>query len=116
MKKTLQLLRQGFESSSGTTPQFLSFVRTFRSEITKILKAKGCTNIEIGKGHFYISGFFTAPSGQVYYLSLSDVRTFSETGWNNGSLMYRTAKDYKDYTGGCNQFVKLDEIDNVNFK
>ena len=116
MKKSLRLLRKGFESSSGTTPQFLSFYRTFKNELTKILTVKGCTNIEIGKGHFYVSGFFTASSGQVYYVSLSDVRGFNETGWHNGSLMYRTAKDYKDYTGGCNQFVRLDEVENVNFK
>lgn len=57
MKKSLRLLRKGFESSSGTTPQFLSFYRTFKNELTKILTVKGCTNIEIGKGHFYVSGF-----------------------------------------------------------
>lgn len=116
MKKTLQLLRQGFESSSGTTPQFLSFVRTFRSEFTKILTAKGCTKIEVGKGHFYISGFFTAPSGQIYYFSLNDVRSFSEDGWNSGSLMYRTAEHYKDWTGGSNQWIRLDELENINLR
>ncbi len=116
MEKSLQLLRKGFESSSQTTPEFLTFFRTFKKELTKILTERGCTKIEIGKGHFYVSGFFTAPSGQVYYISLSDVRSFSETGWNNDSLMYRTAKHYKDYTGGHNQWVPLAQVQNMNFR
>lgn len=116
MNKSLRLLRKGFESSSQTTPEFLAFFRTFKSELTNILTAKGCTKIEIGKGHFYVSGFFTAPSGQVYYISLSDVRSFREDDMCFGSLMYRTAKDYKDYTGGSNQWVSLDKVQNVNFR
>lgn len=110
MKKSLQLLRKGFESSSGTTPEFLSFFRTFKSELTKILTDKGCTKIEIGKGHFYVSGFFTAPSGQVYYISLPDVRG------NVNSMMYRTAQHYKDYTGGSNQWIDLNDVENIRIK
>ncbi len=116
MKKSLQLLRQGFESSSETTSEFLKFFRTFKSELTKVLTEKGCNKIEIGKGHFYVSGFFTAPSGQVYYISLSDVRSFREDDNFYGSLMYRTAKHYKDYTGGSNQYVPIGQIQNVNFR
>lgn len=111
MKKSLALLRKGFESSSGTTPEFLTFVRTFKNEFTKLLQAKGCTNIEIGKGHFYVSGFCTSPTGQPYYFSISDVRMFSEGNGIWGSLLYRTAKDYKDYTGGYNQYVRITASD-----
>ncbi len=116
MKKSLQLLRQGFESSSQTTPEFLKFFRTFKSELTKILTDKGCTKIEIGKGHFYVSGFFTAPSGQVYYISLPDVRSFREGDSLYGSLMYRTAQHYKDYIGGTNQRIDLNEVENMRIK
>lgn len=108
MNKTISLLRQGFESSSQTTPEFLAFYRTFKKELTKALTERGCTKIEIGKGHFYCSGFFTSPSGQIYYISIPDVRGFSERDFCNGSMMYRTAKHYKDYTGGSNQWVKID--------
>jgi len=112
MKKSLALLRAGFQSSSGTTPEFLTFVRTFRSEFTKELKSIGATEIQIGKGHFYVSGFFTV-NNQVWYFSVSDVRQMKyalECGYENctSQLMYRTAKHYKDYSGGSNQHAKIE--------
>ena len=112
MKNTIALLLVGFESSSGTTQEFLNFVRTFKREFTKELKSIGATDIKIGKGHFYVSGFFTSVSGQVYYFSLSDVRGMDYALTNNpdnvqSQLMYRTARDYKDFTGGGNQWVTI---------
>lgn len=107
MKKSLALLRKGFVSSSGTTPEFLAFYRTFKKEWTAMLTVLGCTKIEIDKGHFYVSGFFTTKEGKIYYFSLSDVRSFREDDMHFGSLMYRTALHYKDYTGGRNQYVPM---------
>lgn len=106
MKKTLELLRKGFESASYKTPEFMSFVRTFKSEFTKELKNAGATKIEISTGHFYVSGFFTSASGQVYYFSLSDVRGMEFV--SKPALMYRTAQHYKDYTGGSNQWINIE--------
>jgi len=55
-------------------------------------------------GHFYISGFFTVGE-KIFYFSLPDVRGFE---FRFQDLMYRTAKHYKDYTGGGNQWVKIE--------
>jgi len=101
MNRTKLLLAQGFESSSVKTPEFKSFARDFKREFTQELKSIDATNIKFSVGHFYVSGFFTSKTGQVYYFSLSDVR-----GCPN-QLMYRTAKDYKDYTGGMNQWTNI---------
>ena len=112
MKQTLKLLLRGFQSSSGTTPEFLEFVRTFKKEFTKELLSIGATDIQIGKGHFYVSGFFTLDS-QAWYFSLSDVRGMDYLLKNNSDscmskLLYRTAKDYQDYTGGYNRYAKIE--------
>jgi hypothetical protein len=112
MKKTIELFKQGFQSSSTLTPEFSQFFKTFKKEFTAELKKMGCEKIEIGRGHFYISGFFTASSGQIYYFSLSDVRS----GFENNCLMYRTAKDYKDYTGGSNQFTVIESVSEMRLK
>ncbi len=103
MRKTLTLLKKGFESSCGLTPEFSSFFRTFKSEFTKELKGIGATNIEFHRGHFYISGFFDV-NNKSYYFSISDVRDSYQTP----DLLYRTAKDHKDYTGGKNCYVKIE--------
>lgn len=102
MNKSLALLRQEFESDSRRTPQYLEFHRTFKREFSKALSLIGCTQVEVSKpNHFDVSGFFTAPSGQPYYFSLSDLR------WSKDNLLVRTAKHYKDYTGGHNNFVRI---------
>lgn len=99
------MLRAGFESSSGLTPEFAQFYRTFKSEFTKELKSQGATDIVFSRGHFYVSGFCTI-NGQVWYFSLSDVRGAE---FRMPQLMYRTAKHYKDFTGGQNRWADIKE-------
>ena len=90
---------------------FKSFFRKQKKRISAILTERGCTNIELDYGFYYFSGFFTAPSGQIYYLSSSDVRHF---GYDR--LLIRTAKHYKDWTGGSNQYCGVDDESLKNFR
>lgn len=110
MKNTRAMLLNGFESSSGTTPEFKAFYQTFKREFTKELMSIGATNVQMNRGHFYVSGFFTSATGQIYYFSLPDVRGMNlmmDDHW--GKLLYRTAESYKDFTGGMNQYVRIEE-------
>ncbi len=113
MKKSLKMLLAGFESSCSLTPEFAQFFRTFKSEFTKELKSIDATNIVFSRGHFYLSGFFTL-NNQAWYFYLSDVRSM-DYGLKNhpescrSKLLYRTAKDYKDYTGGQNRYVVIEK-------
>jgi hypothetical protein len=109
MRKSIQMLKRGFQSSCGKTQEFIGFCRTFKSEFTKELLSISATNIEFNYGHFYISGFFTIGT-QAWYFSLSDVRGM-EYNLNRdcmGKLLYRTAKDYRDFTGGQNRYAKIE--------
>jgi len=112
MKKSLALLRNGFQSASNKTPEFKSFCRTFKSEFSKELQKLNATNVIFSFGHFSITGFFTIGT-QAWYFSLPDVRGMEYGMVNNpdsclNKLLYRTAKDYKDYTGGQNRFAKIE--------
>ena len=89
--------------------EFKKFFRTEKRRITENLTKMGCTKIELDYGFYYFSGFFTSASGQIYYLCVSDVRHFPYE-----RIMYRTAKDYKDYSGGTNQYVDRYEIKKMN--
>lgn len=108
MKKTIMLIGNGLENSSQTTQEFLTAYRAFKGEFTKILRDKECTDIEIGKGHFYISGFFRAKTGQLWYFNLSDLRDPAD----RMNLLYRTAMHNKDYTGGGNRWCQLSRVEN----
>ncbi len=112
MKKSLALLKKGFESASNLTPEFAQFYRTFKSEFTKELQSIGANDIVFSRMHFCLSGFFTL-DGQAWYFSLSDVRGM-EYGFRinpdscSNKLLYRTAKHYKDYSGGSNRYAKIE--------
>ena len=101
MKKSFELIKQEFESSSMKTPQYLAFHRTFKREFTKLLQSLGAENVEVKKAnHFDVFGFFTI-ANQIWYFSIGDLR------WDKNTMLIRTAKNYVDYTGGSNQTVSL---------
>jgi len=90
---------------------FKEFFRKEKSRLSKLLKEKGCTEIKLDYGFYYFSGFFTSQSGQAYYLSCSDVRHF---GYDK--LLVRTARDYKDFSGGSNNYVGIEKQSIMNFR
>lgn len=107
MNKSIELFKSGHVSSCGTTTQWNRFYSTFKSEFRKELKKIGAQEIVFSKGHFYLSGFFTR-NRQIWYFSISDVRDgiYKYGSWN---LLYRTAKSYKDYSGGQNNYINICE-------
>ena len=106
MNGVYNLLKEEFISSSQETEQFRIFYRKFRSAIKKSLKDK-IKKMEIYKNHFDISGFFETLTGKIYYFSLDDVR------WDKGDrMLIRTAKHFKDYTGGSNDWISISNFDN----
>lgn len=101
MNKAIKATQQEFESSCSKTPEYLAWHKLFKKEFTKFLTEHNATQIEIGKpNHFDMSGFFTI-NGQAWYFLINDLRGFEE------NMLIRTAKNYKDYTGGINQYISL---------
>lgn len=108
MKNALELTEKEYQSSSGRTPEYLRWHRTFKREFTKFLTERGAIKVEIGKpNHFDISGFFTSPAGQVWYFRVEDIR------WSKDKMLIRKAQTYRDYTGGQNEYISLAGGENV---
>lgn len=106
MQYFANLIQQGyshFGSGSYNSEEFNKFFKGFKKAFTTRLKRLNATDIQFSKGHFYLSGFFTVDE-QAYYFSISDVRS----NWGNPRLLVRTAENYKDYTGGANNYVPID--------
>lgn len=103
MKQIVRLLKNGFASSSGLTPEFKSFAVKFQNAIKKELP-EGASLVNYNRGHFYVYGFIKLANEKLFYFSLSDVRFFTDS-----KLLLRTAKHEKDYTGGTNNYVELKE-------
>lgn len=111
MKEVLKRLKKGIvDEGCYTSKDFKNFARVFKNRFGKEIAKVGGTNHEQYTGHYYLSGFFDV-NEQSYYYSISDVRYF-----NVDNILLRTAKNHKDYTGGSNHYVKLNEnmlIDNL---
>jgi len=90
-----------FESSCYTTPEFKSFSIKFKRLFKKAVPAD---EYVISPGHFYISWFVRRGDKYVYF-SIDDVRP----KWN-WRFLIRTAKGFKDYTGGSNKFTDIDNL------
>ena len=115
MNKKLQTVRnhlfRGIEDAGCyTSDDFKKFAREFKSMINEELKAVGGTDYQQSKGtHYYVSGFFKVGE-QAYYISIPDVRYENP---NRINLLIRTAKDYRDFTGGTNHYIDFMEHENI---
>lgn len=102
MEKIKKRLENGIiDTGSYVSDDFKKFCREFKTEFKKELQKIGGTNYKQNNGHYYISAFFTYKD-KCYYISLSDVRFF-----NNDDLLIRDCKDYKDFTGGTNNYIEI---------
>lgn len=85
---------------------FNTLVRKFKNELMQ--KLPHCTFTGFKPNHFTVTGFIkNTQTNKVCYVSLSDVRyNFNATN----HILYRTAKDFRDYTGGHNQYASLENL------
>ena len=108
LKNSIKLLNEKFESSCSRTPQYLKAHKTFKGEFTKLLKPLTKEILISKPNHFDITGFFKLNDDRIYYFSIGDLRF-------NKTFLIRIAKDFKDYTGGSNNFLSLnnDFVENL---
>jgi len=99
-------------SSCGKTEEqnktYSMFKRGFKGYLQNYFKL---IQFKPSLGHFYISGFFELENKengnkQTFYFSIQDLR-------GGQTFMIRTAKDFKDYTGGNNYYLSLDDFERL---
>ena len=74
-----------------------------KSLVKRALRDAHFYDIKISNGYYYFSGFATKDD-QIIYFSIPDIRHFDT---DTDGFLIRTAKDYKDFTGGGNNFCLL---------
>ena len=100
---------RGIEDWGGViSKDFKSFARKWRNFLTRICDEHDWELVNFNTGHYYCSWFFK--NGHKFiYCSFSDVRHFSKSWFE--SILYRTAKHFKDYTGGTNCYTSLENLE-----
>ena len=102
-----------YEFSSGcyTGEDYKSFQTKYINYLKAMCKESHWKLVNISKNHYCFSAFIKSSENKCVYLSISDVRYFSNEWYSH--ILVRTAKNEVDYRGGFNNYTTLEKLDNT---
>lgn len=100
-----------YEFSSGcyTGDDYKSFQTKYINFLRSICKQNHWQLVNVGRNHYCFSAFIKSVENKCVYVSISDVRFFTNEWYNN--ILIRTAKNEQDYHGGFNHRTTLKELE-----
>ena len=100
-----------YEFSSGcyTGEDYKSFQTKYINYLKAMCKENHWKLVKVGKNHYCFSAFIKSAENKCVYLSISDVRYFSNEWYSH--ILVRTAKNEVDYRGGFNNYTTLEKLD-----
>ena len=100
-----------YEFSSGcyTGDDYKSFQTKYINFLRSICKQNHWQLVNVGRNHYCFSAFIKSAENKCVYISISDVRYFSNE-WHD-HILIRTAKNEVDYHGGFNNRTTLKELE-----
>lgn len=100
-----------YEFSSGcyTGDDYKSFQTKYINFLRSICKQNHWQLVNVGRNHYCFSAFIKSGENKCVYVSISDVRFFTNEWYNN--ILIRTAKNEQDYYGGFNHRTTLKELE-----
>lgn len=100
-----------YEFSSGcyTGDDYKSFQTKYINFLRSICKQNHWQLVNVGRNHYCFSAFIKSAENKCVYISISDVRFFTNEWYNN--ILIRTAKNEQDYRGGFNHRTTLKELE-----
>ena len=101
----------GYEFSSGcyTGDDYKSFQNKYINFLKTMCRNNHWQLVNVGKNHYCFSAFIKSAENKCVYISISDVRYFSNEWYNH--ILIRTAKNEQDYRGGFNNYTTLDNLE-----
>lgn len=100
-----------YEFSSGcyTGEDYKNFQTKYINFLRSICKQNHWQLVNVGRNHYCFSAFIKSAENKCVYISISDVRFFTNEWYNN--ILIRTAKNEQDYHGGFNHRTTLKELE-----
>ena len=100
-----------YEFSSGcyTGEDYKNFQTKYINFLRSICKQNHWQLVNVGRNHYCFSAFIKSAENKCVYVSISDVRFFTNEWYNN--ILIRTAKNEQDYHGGFNHRTTLKELE-----
>ena len=98
-----------FKFQYGDDKEFSNLSRNIKAYLKRNLQ-ENYELINYSKGYFEVSGFIRNTENNKYmYFSFPDVR-YDSTWYNH--VLYRTAENETDYTGGQNKYCGVEDLIN----
>lgn len=100
-----------YEFSSGcyTGDDYKSFQTKYINFLRSMCKQNHWQLVNVRRNHYCFSAFIKSAENKCVYVSISDVRFFTNEWYNN--ILIRTAKNEQDYHGGFNHRTTLKELE-----
>ena len=100
-----------YEFSSGcyTGDDYKSFQTKYINYLKSICKNNHWRLVNVGKNHYCFSAFIKSAENKCVYISISDVRYFSNEWYDH--ILIRTAENETDYRGGFNNYTTLSDLE-----
>lgn len=100
-----------YEFSSGcyTGDDYKSFQTKYINYLRSICKNNHWRLVNVGKNHYCFSAFIKSAENKCVYISISDVRYFSNEWYDH--ILIRTAENETDYRGGFNNYTTLPDLE-----
>lgn len=100
-----------YEFSSGcyTGDDYKSFQTKYINYLRTVCKNNHWRLVNVGKNHYCFSAFIKSAENKCVYISISDVRYFSNEWYDH--ILIRTAENETDYRGGFNNYTTLSDLE-----
>lgn len=100
-----------YEFSSGcyTGEDYKSFQTKYINYLRSICKNNHWRLVNVGKNHYCFSAFIKSAENKCVYISISDVRYFSNEWYDH--ILIRTTENETDYRGGFNNYTTLSDLE-----
>ena len=100
-----------YEFSSGcyTGDDYKSFQTKYIDYLKSLCKNNHWRLVNVGKNHYCFSAFIKSAENKCVYISISDVRYFSNEWYDH--ILIRTTENETDYRGGFNNYTTLSDLE-----
>ena len=102
-----------YEFSSGCYigDDYKSFQTKYINYLCAVCKNNHWRLVNVGKNHYCFSAFIKSAENKCVYISISDVRYFSNEWYDH--ILIRTAENETDYRGGFNNYTTLSDLEDT---
>ena len=98
-----------FSSGCYTGDDYKSFQTKYINYLRAVCRNNHWRLVNVGRNHYCFSAFIKSVENKCVYISISDVRYFSNEWYDH--ILIRTAENETDYRGGFNNYTTLSNLE-----